>query len=262
MTMKKLLIRLLIALVVVVVIVVVAIGSFLDGAIKKGVESIGPQVTKVDVKLDGVSLSLLSGSGKIKGFVLGNPQGYQTPHAISVGSTSVSVSPGSLLSDKILVRSIRVEAPEITFEGTLHGNNLTKILDNVNGAAASPEASGDKNAPKGNKAGKKFQVDDFLMTGAKVNVSMVGMGGKSVPVVLPDIHFTNLGQGPDGITAADLTQRVLQEVVASATKAVAGYATEIGKGATDLTREAGKNATESVGKATKGVTDLFKKKKE
>jgi hypothetical protein len=260
--MKKLLIRLLIALVVVVVIVVVAIGLFLDGAIKKGVETIGPQVTKVDVKLDGVSLSLLSGSGKIKGFVLGNPQGYQTPHAISVGSTSVSVKPGSLLSDKIVVRSIRVEAPEITFEGTLRGNNLTMILDNVNGAAAS--GGTDKSAPKGDKAkaGKKIQVDDFLMTGAKLNVSMVGMGGKSVPVLLPDIHFTNLGTGPDGITAADLTQRVLQEVVASATKAVAGYETEIGKGATDLTKEAGKNATESVGKATKGVTDLFKKKKE
>ncbi len=262
--MKKLLIRILIALVVVVVIVVVAIGLFLDGAIKKGVERIGPQVTKVDVKLDGVSLSLLSGSGKIKGLVLGNPQGYQTPHAMSVGSTSVSVSPGSLLSDKIVVRSIRVEAPEITFEGSLAGNNLTKILDNVNGTAASPEASGDKSAPQEDKkkAAKKMQVDDFLMTGAKLNVSMVGMGGKSVPVVLPDIHFTDLGKGTDGITAAELTQRVLQEVVALATKAVAGYATEIGKGATDLTKEAGKNATESVGKATKGVTDLFKKKKE
>jgi len=260
--MKKILIRLLIALVIVVVLVVVAIGLFLDSAIKKGVETIGPQVTKVDVKVAGVSLSLLSGSGKVKGLVLGNPQGYQTAHAISVGSTSVSLRPGSLFSDKIVVRSIRVEAPEITFEGTLGGNNLTKILDNVNGAA--PSGSMDKSASKGgkDKAAKKIQVDDFLMTGAKLNVSIMGLGGKSVPVVLPDIHFTNLGTGADGITAADLTQRVLQEVVASATKAAASYATEIGKGAAGLTKEVGKNATENVGKATKGVTDLFKKKKE
>ena len=261
--MKKILIRLLIALVIVIVLGVVAIGLFLDSAIKKGVETIGPQVTKVDVKVEGVSLSLLSGSGKVKGLVLGNPQGYQTPHAISVGSTSVSLSPGSLLADKIVVRSIRVEAPEITFEGTLQGNNLSKILDNVKGAASgSGTDPAKRDAPTGGKAGKKIQVDDFLMTGAKVNMSIVGMGGKSVPVVLPDIHFTNLGTGADGITAADLTQRVLQEVVASATKAAASYATEIGKGATDLTKEASKNGTESVGKATKGVTDLFKKKKE
>ena len=183
-----------------------------------------------------------------------------------MGSTSVSLSPGSLLADKIVVHSIRVEAPEITFEGTLQGNNLSKILDNVKGAASSSGRSGTdpakRDAPTGDKAGKKIQVDDFLMTGAKVNLSIVGLGGKSVPVVLPDIHFTNLGTGADGITAADLTQRVLQEVVASATKAAASYATEIGKGATGLTKEVGKNATENVEKATKGVTDLFKKKKE
>jgi Tfp pilus assembly major pilin PilA len=258
--MKKLLIGLLIALVVVVVIAVVAIGLFLDGAIKKGVETIGPQVTKVDVKLEGVSLSLLSGSGKINGLVLGNPSGYQTPHAISVGSASISLSRGSLLSDKIVVRSIRIEAPEITLESTLQGNNLNKILDNVAG-----EASGgapDKSAPKNDKAGKRIQVDDFLMTGAKLNMSLVGMGGKSVPVVLPDIHFANLGTGPEGISAADLTHRMLQEVLASATKAAASHASEIGKGAADLSKEASKNATESVDKATKGVTDLFKKKKE
>jgi len=260
--MKKLLVRLVIALAIVVVLAVVAIGLFLDGAIKKGVEAIGPQVTKVDVQVAGVSLSLLSGSGKVKGLVLGNPQGYQTPHAMSVGSTSVSLRPGSLLADKIVVRSIRVEAPEITLEGTLQGNNLSKILDNVKGAASSSGDPAKRDAPTGDKAGKKIQVDDFLMTGAKVNMSLVGMGGKSVPVVLPDIHFTNLGTGADGITAADLTQRVLQEVVASATKAAASYATEIGKGAADLTKEAGKSATESVGKATKGVSDLFKKKKE
>ena len=261
--MKKILIRLLIALLIVVVLVVVAIGLFLDSAIKKGVETIGPQVTKVDVKVGGVSLSLLSGSGKVKGLVLGNPQGYQTPHAISVGSTSVSLSPGSLLADKILVRSIRVEAPEITFEGTLQGNNLRKIIENVNGDASGKGTDPAKrDAPAGDKAGKKIQVDDFLMTGAKVNMSLVGMGGKSVPVPLPDIHFTNLGTGPEGITAADLTHRVLQEVVTSATKAAANYATEIGKGAADLSKEVGKSATENVGKATKGVTDLFKKKKE
>jgi len=258
--MKKLLIRLLIALVVVVVVVVVGIGLFLDSAIKKGVETIGPQVTKVDVKLDGVSLSLLSGSGKIKGLVLGNPPGYQTPHAISVGSTSISLNPGSLLSDKIVVRSIRIEAPEITLESTLQGSNLSKILDNVSGAAAT--GAPDKSAPKSDQAGKRIQVDDFLLTGAKLNMSLVGMGGKSVPVVLPDIHFTNLGTGPEGITAADLTHRMLQEVLASATKAAASHAADIGTGAADLTKEASKNATESVGKATKGVTDLFKKKKE
>jgi len=257
--MKKLLIRLLIALVVVVILVVVAISMFLDGAIKKGVEAIGPKIAKVDFKLDSVSLSLLSGSAKVKGLVVGNPEGYKTPNAISVGSALVSVSPGSLLSDKIVVKSIRVEAPEITFEGGLTGNNLNQILDNVNDSVGgadqgAKEPTTKEPAPKEEKPAKKLQVDDFLITGAKVKVSLKGTGGFAAPVILPDIHFTNLGDGPEGITPAELTKKVLAEVTQGAVKAAAGAVTDIGKGAVE-------EVTKDVGKATKGITDLFKKKK-
>jgi uncharacterized protein involved in outer membrane biogenesis len=257
--MKKLLVRGLIVVVILIIVAVLAVGFFLDGAIKKGVETVGPKIVKVDIKLDSVSLSILSGSGSLKGLVVGNPAGYKTPQAISVGKASLAVSPGSLLSDKIVVRSVRVEAPEITFEGGLKENNLTKILDNVNAAAG---GGTEPAAPAEEKAGKKIQVDDFVISGAKVNVSLTGMGGKSVPLVLPDIHLTSLGTGPDGITPADLTQRVFQELVSSTTKAVAASVGELGKEAVDLTKDAGKTATEGVGKATKSVTDLFKKKKE
>lgn len=249
--MKKLLIRLLIALVVVVVIVVVAIGLFLDGAIKKGVETIGPQITKVDVKLDGANLSLFSGSGTIKGLTVGNPPGFQTPHAIHVGSASVSLSPGSLLSDKIVVKSIRVESPEITYEGGLGGDNLHTILKNVNAASS----SGTNVTTKPGQPGKKLQVDDFLITGAKVNLSVKGMGGLAAPVTLPDIHLTNLGQGADGITSAELTQRVLDVVTDYVMKYAVNQALDIGKGALE------KTTNEGVNKATEKLGELFKKKK-
>src|ERR1017187_10457019 len=69
--MKKLIIRLLIALVVVVILAVVAVGLFLDGAIKRGVETFGPRLTKVEIKLQSLHLSLLSGWGTVKGLVDG-----------------------------------------------------------------------------------------------------------------------------------------------------------------------------------------------
>jgi uncharacterized protein involved in outer membrane biogenesis len=255
--MKKLLIRGLIVIVILVVVAIVAIGLFLDGAIKKGVETIGPKITKVDVTLDGVSLSFRAGSAKINGLVVGNPEGYQTPHAIKVGSAHVTVSPSSLLSEKVVVKSIRVEAPEITYEGNLlGGDNLHKILENV--SAATTSGDGSTNTASG-KPAKKLQVDDFLITGAKVNLSIKGTGGLAAPVTIPDIHFTNLGQGAEGITAAELTQRVLQEVTASVMQYAVSKAGDLGKEALD---SAGKNATDAAGKATKSVTDLFKKKKE
>ena len=259
--MKKFLIRGLIVVVVLIVVGIVAIGMFLDGAIKKGVETVGPKIVKVDMKLDSVSVSILSGAGSVKGLVVGNPEGYKTPQAISVGQASLAVSPGSLLSDKIVVKSVRVDAAEITFEGGLGGNNLSKILDNVNAATGGDQSA--EPAAKGEKPAKKLQVDDFLITGAKVNVSLTGMGGKSVTVPLPEIHLTSLGQSEDGITSAELTKIVLKEVIDAAVKVATSDAVkDMTKGLTDAAGEASKTATDAAGKATKSFTDLLKKKKE
>ena len=258
--MKKILIRGLIVVVILFVVAIFAVGMFLDGAIKKGVETIGPKLTKVDIKLDGVSLPILSGSGSVKGLVVGNPQGYKTPQAISVGHASLAVSPGSLLSDKIVVKSVRVDAAEITFEGGLSANNLNQILDNVTAATGGGSAKTEPGAPEDGKPGKKLQVDDFLITGAKVNVSLTGMGGKTVTAPLPDIQLTNLGQGPEGITSAELVKEVMDKVIPAAIKVATSDAVkDLTKGVTDA---AGKAAGDAVDKATKSVTDLFKKKKE
>src|SRR5215475_6002403 len=135
--MKKILVSLCIALVVLIVVAALAVHFFLDGAVKSGVESVGSKMTKVDVKLDGVHISLLSGSGKITGLVVGNPEGYKSPHAISVGTAALALKPGSLLGDKLVINSINVESPEITFEGGLRNDNLKKISDNLNETTAS-----------------------------------------------------------------------------------------------------------------------------
>src|ERR1043166_3801208 len=139
--MKKIVVRLLIGLAVLMLLAALATHLFLDGAIKRGVETIGPELTKVDVKLDAVSLSVLSGAGKLKGLVVGNPEGFKMPSAIQVGTASIGLQPGSVLADKVVIKSVLVEAPEITFETDLKGNNLSKILSNLQAATGGNEAT-------------------------------------------------------------------------------------------------------------------------
>jgi hypothetical protein len=91
-------------------------------------------------------------------------------------------------------------------------------------------------------------------------VDLSVLGGKSATVPLPEIHLTNLGSGPDGITAGDLTAKILKEVLQAAIPAAEKAVADLGKGATDLLKNAGKGSTESVEKATKGIGELFKKK--
>jgi len=252
--MRKLFLSVVIVLVVLIVVAVIVVGFFLGTIVKTGMETVGPKITQVSIKVDAVKLTLLTGSARVKGLVVGNPDGYKTPQAISVGSTAVDVNPFSVLSDKIVVRSVRVEAPEITFEGDpFSGNNLGKIMQNVNAVAKSGgPGSANAAARVGNEPGQKIEVDDFWITGAKVHVSLPGMGGKEMILPLPDIRLINLGKDNAGITATDLTRRVLEAIITATIKAVASATTDIGKGA-------GKAVGEGMNKITSGVGGLFKK---
>jgi hypothetical protein len=258
--MKKLLFKLFLAVVVLMILVIVGIAFFLDSAILRGVETAGPMLTKTPVKLDSVSLSLFSGASKMKGLFVGNPGGFKSPSAIQVGTASLSLQPSSLFGDKVMIKSINVEGPEITFETDLKGNNLSKLLANIDEATG-----GGKNAPKPDepaqkKASRKLEVDDFLIRGGKIHVSLTALGGQSATVPLPEIHLTALGQGPEGITAAELAKRVLQAIEKEAVQAASGSVADLSKQAANLTKGLGTNPAGAVENVTKGIGGLFNKK--
>jgi hypothetical protein len=243
---KRILFVSVLGLVLIVLIATIVIGVSLDKIVKTGVETVAPTLTQTPVTLDSVGISLLTGSASIKGLVVGNPSGYQAPTAISIGRAAIRLSPGSLLSDKIVIRSVEVRAPEITFEGNPFGaNNLSKILDNMNGAP-SPASPG-QNTSK--KPAKKLEVDNFVLVGAKVHVQLTGILNKQLNLTLPDIHLVDLGQGTDGITAADLTRKVLQQIIAATVK-------EVGKAAEGL---GGSTVGGGLNKIKSGLGSLFGK---
>lgn len=254
--MKKLLIRGSIIILILAIIGVVVVALSLDGAIKRGVETVGPMLTKVEVKLDSVSLSLLSGGGKLKGLFVGNPSGYKTPSAIQVGTASLAIAPASIFSSKVVIRSVNVQAPEITFETDLKGNNLSKILANLQAATGGAGSTG---TPADKSAGKKLQVDDFLISGGKIHVTITALGGQSATVPLPEIHLTSLGQGPEGITAAELTKLVLQAVEKEAVQVATSAVAELTKDPSKLIKGLSDTAAGSASSVTKGLGGLLKK---
>jgi hypothetical protein len=187
---------------------------------------------------------------------VGNPTGFSAPQAISLGEASLGVSPASIFSDKIVIHSIRVIAPDITIEGNLlnGNNNLSKILANVNASSKSGGPVTTNTVTGQAKPAKKFEVDDLLISGAKVHY-----GSTTLP--LPDIHFTDLGKSENGITSAELTKRILSEVTVDSIKAVAEEATHLGKNLEDMGKNVGADAGKSVGAGVdtikKGIGNLF-----
>lgn len=259
--MKKILLFAAATLVVLIIVAVIVIPSFMDTALKRGIEAVGSKMTKVNVTLDSASLAVRSGSGTIKGLAVANPEGYKTPSAIKVGSATLGVAPKSLFSDKVIVNTVNVEGPEVTFETDLHGNNLSKIMSNLE------ETTGGGKQPQpetgSQKAGKKLQVNEFIITGGKVHVTVnTPLGGNSATVALPEIRLKDLGTGPEGITAAELTKQVLQAVLNNAVQAAGSVVTDLSKGAAkQISGQAQGAVTGAVQKATEGLGGFLKKKK-
>ena len=258
MRMKKIFIRGGIALLVLIVVGVLVFAMFLDGIVKRGVETVGPTVTKTAVKLSGVSISVLGGSAKLNGFVLGNPEGYKDTNAMEADTVRVALVPSSVIADKVIIRSILIDGARINIEGSPSDNNLTKILANVQAAAGAASKPPGKGEDAG--ASKKLQVDDITIKNCKLSITLKLLGGKTVSAPLPDIHLSNLGQGPEGITSAALIKEILTLVTSNAGTAVLEAAKGLGGAALDSVKDLGKGGGEGVDKATKGIKDLFKKK--
>ena len=196
-------------LVAVVIILLVVGVSNLGPIIKKAVNTYGPEITKTQVELGDVDVSLLSTEAKLKDFILGNPEGFKSPQVMSVKSIHLNVDEKSLTKDTIIIDKIEVVAPEITYEKIGSTDNFQTIMNNIKksiGAQKIIEPSTEKEK-KGE--GKKILIKDFIVRDGKVNLAMAVLAKKTVSADLPDIHLKNVGQKKGGASPAEAFKEIL-----------------------------------------------------
>ncbi len=256
--MKKILI-VLSAIAVIAVVAVVVIAMNLGSIVKSGVETVGPRLTKTALTLDKAGFSLFAGRVELGGLFVGNPEGYRSESSIRVGEVVVQVKPSSIAGDVVEIDEITIKAPVITYEQALGGNNISKLLANVNESTVS--LAGGKDAPKNDAKApaaaeptsqKRYRVKLVRVEGATVKVSATLLGGNALPSPLPPLTIENIGTTGNGVTAGELTGEVLKQVLSSVTKAVPENVT---KGAGAIKDAAGG----AVEKAGEGLKNLFKK---
>lgn len=197
-------------------IVAVLIVSFMLGSIvKKAVNHAGPQITQTSVVLEDAKISPFSGKGTLKGLTVGNPAGWTTPRAFYLGEISIDMESGSLTKDTIVINSIVINEPEITFETKITTSNLQDLLKNIQkssesgGTAPAPQPSGGETKPAEPGKQVKLEVKSFRLEKAKV---IVAGGGTSVPLEIPAIVLENLGTREGGLTPDQLAMAVLKEI--------------------------------------------------
>jgi hypothetical protein len=201
-----------------------------DALIRRAIERFGPEPTGVSVKVGSVKLEPLDGTGAIKGLEVGNPPGYKSPRALSLGEMRLAVDPASLTSEVIHIKEISLEAPSIVYERGPGGDNLSAIQKHI-------ESSLPKSAPeKGDsKAEKKAKERRFIIDHVQMRKARVSYGG-ALNVDVPDLTLKDLGKKSGGATAAQITGEiwtaVTRQALAAAPASIRGLE-ERAKGAVD-----------------------------
>ncbi|MEJ2656110.1 MAG: hypothetical protein P8012_02810 [Desulfobacterales bacterium] len=253
-----------IGVIVVVIIVIIFAGSNLGPIIKHAVNSYGPKITKTELHVADVSVSIFSGEAKIKKFFLGNPAGFKTPSAMQVGSLSVNVDEKSLPKNTIIINRVEVINPEITYEKKGKINNLDTILNNITKTSESEKSSKQESKKEG--AGKKLIIRDFIVKGGKVNLalSVYGLGKKEISAPLPEIHLTNIGEKKNGLLPAEAFKEVFAALYGkikspAVTDALNKQLSSLGVNLNSLGEGAIKKLGGTTGKAEEGISEVGKK---
>lgn len=224
---------------------------FAGHIVKGAINGAGAQILGVPITVKDVNVGLFRGRFGLTGLVIGNPEGFKTPSAISLGKVAVDVNMMTLFSKVLVINSIYVDAPEITYEIGLHGSNIGAIQDKL-GAGA------EKVQEKPASSQKKVQINDFLVKGGWIHVSAVGLGGHAVAIPLPPVHLTDIGKESGGASVKEVIARLFGAIG----DGVKGAASGIGKGV-DAVGDGAKSAAKAIGagagKALESVGGLFKK---
>ncbi|MBN1931490.1 MAG: hypothetical protein JW786_07775 [Desulfobacterales bacterium] len=198
--------------VVVIIIIVLVLGiSNLGPIIKNGVNTYGPQMTKTELRLKDVDISIFSGQATLKDFYMGNPKGFKSSQAVSVKSLYVDMDEKSLLGDPVIINKIEVVGPEITYEKIRGTDNFQTILNNIKKSSGATEPSKKETAVK-QGGGKKLLIQNFIVREGKVNLAVSMVGGKTISAPLPDIHLKDVGKEKGGATPSEAFEKIFSSL--------------------------------------------------
>ncbi len=226
---------------------------FLGSAITRGVNTFAPKITGTAVTLESTSVSPFTGSGTLKGLVVGNPVGWKSEKAFSFATVHASVEPLSILGDHVVVKDVLIDGPEFVYETKIISSNIKDLLNNIEKNLGGVQPA-EQPAAKDQKPAKplKFEVKNFRLQNAKVTL---GVGGAAVTLPMPPIVLTDLGTAEGGITPDQLAAKVMSNILGNITKAVADSAVQIGSAGGAAASDAVSGAAK---KATEGLKKLFK----
>lgn len=177
----------------------------LDSIVARLIEEQGSAATQTDVRVSGVTIKLRDARAGVNGLSVANPDGFGGGRAIDLGEFSITIDPGTVTSDTVVLREVIVRGARINLLQQGSGSNLQALLDNLGGG-------GGDSADDSGGAGKKLIIDRFELEGATASVTVPALD-EVREVTLPTIVLNDVGRASNGATGAAIARQLLAPVI-------------------------------------------------
>lgn len=260
---KKSLLRRILKIAGIVLVILIVLGFVRDYIIKLSVEKAGSYIIGTPVTMKHFRASVF-GNVHIKGFSVGNPQGYNHPNAFELGEVEIDLNILSLLTDKIEINKIYVEGVNVDYELKLGTSNLGEIQKNLErfaprgDGAKEPEPAEEKeeDSAEDESAQKQIVIRKLDVSNCSLSFSNSTLG-TTVKLPLVPLHQENIGDGkPIGETVYEifgLAFTAVADTVSGAGKVIGDAASNAGKALGDAASDAGKALNDAAGNAGKAL---------
>lgn len=172
-----------------------------DGLIPAAAEEYGPEVLNVDVALEDADLSIFSGQASLKGFNLGQPDGYGDGLMFGLEAVDLKLQPSTLLGNHLIIDEISIEEPAI--EAVLKGDlSNFEAFTNALGLPATDEAE---------EAASEFTmtIKRLAVTQPQMRVVKDGALALDETITLASFELTDLGTDEEGLTPQEVARHVM-----------------------------------------------------
>jgi hypothetical protein len=240
----------------IVLLVVVGLGVYVvmnsGSLIKSAVETYGPKYLGVDVRLGSADISLTEGTGELRGLVIGNPEGFDGPHAFSLSAIKVGLDPLGQSETLIKVRTIEIDSADLAMIAKGRDTNLQALMANLTSDSTSETAPA---AEETAGPEPKIIIENFAFTNARTSLSSDILGNKAVEI--PDIRLTGIGEKSQGVTIREALKQLLKPIVQASTEALAKESLNVDELKAGAKERLDEELKERVGTDLEGVKGLF-----
>ena len=253
----KILMWTIVAVVALVVVALLTLPLWLGPTVKCVANAVVPSYTGTPFNMEYFHFNPYTGTLRIKGVRLSNPEGFGSSAAFSVDSVSVDFSVGELFSKKLHVYNAQIDNTFISYFSHDGVNNMDWIKDHamakLGGGGKDAKEEGEEKAEEAAEEAEQIRVviDRLGISGTSIKLAETDLF-PAIP--LPSIVLKDIGKDSEGGASWEDVWEAIKKALAKSGNALTSGLKDFTSGVSD----AASGGLSKAGEATSGAVDATK----